>query len=377
MLIGIDGSEANEKVKVGSGQYAREILWSFYRINKIRKTRSDFIIFLKQDNIEGLPEENSWWKYEKIPSEGLWILKKLIPRLYKKPKPDVFFSPNHYLPILTPIPQVCTIHDLGYLMFTEQFRKKDFWQLKYWTAISIIISEYIICVSHSVEKEIVRRYPFASKKLKVVHHGFDSVKFNTKIDPMLVRRVKNRFKLAKNYILYLGTVKPSKNIGNIIKAFEKLQSKSDKFRDFDLVIAGKRGWMYEDVIKTTENRVSGKVKYLGYVSEEDKPALIRGARFLISPSYWEGFGMHVIESMACGIPVVVSKIDALKEVVGEAGIYVETDTDSIRRGMEKVLSMNKMEYNILVQRSLKQVERYSWDKAGKLTLEILEKVKKS
>ena len=240
MLIGIDGTEANEKVKVGSGQYAYELLWSLYRVNKKITKKNSFIIFLKQPTINDLPKKNSWWKYESIPSGAMWMVTKLAPRLWRSPKPQVFFSPNHYLPVLTLVPQVCTIHDLGYLMFSEQFRKKDFWQLKYWSAISIIISKYIISVSDSVKQEIVRRYSFASNKVKTIHHGYDFEKYNSKISEILVRRVKSKYKIGKNYILFLGTLKPSKNLVNTIEAFNEFKEKSDNKYDYQMVIAGKK-----------------------------------------------------------------------------------------------------------------------------------------
>ena len=186
MIIGIDGSEANEVVRVGSSEYAFQLLNALYRISLSKKFYHKFVIFIKQSEINGLPKENKHWHYEVLPSESLWIIRKLIPRLVFNRKLDVFFSPTHYLPVITGIPQVCTIHDLGYLMFSEQFRRYDFWQLKYWTAISIYISKYIIAVSDSTRDDIVRHYPFASKKIETVYHGVDHRYFNENISEKFI-----------------------------------------------------------------------------------------------------------------------------------------------------------------------------------------------
>src|SRR3989304_6349828 len=149
MIIGIDGSEANEITRVGSSEYTYQLLKALYRISVMGKTKNEFRIFIKQSEINELPEENLHWRYEKLSSTHLWMIKKIVPRLLFGGKIDVFFSPTHYLPIFTSVPQVCTIHDLGYLMFSEQFKRYDYWQLKYWTAISIFISKYIISISNS------------------------------------------------------------------------------------------------------------------------------------------------------------------------------------------------------------------------------------
>jgi glycosyltransferase involved in cell wall biosynthesis len=379
MIIGIDGSEANEVLKVGTSEYAFQLLNALYRISLSEKHSHEFVIFIKQGEINGLPKENKHWHYEVLPSESLWIFKKLIPRLIFDKKLDVFFSPTHYLPVITRIPQVCTIHDLGYLMFSEQFRRYDFWQLKYWTAISIYISKYIIAVSDSTKEDIVRHYPFASEKVKTVYHGVDHQYFNENISENLVRHVKNKYKIDKNYILYLGTLKPSKNIEGIVTAFSGLiKDKNVQMADYQLVIAGKKGWLYEEVFQLVKkNKLEDKVIFTDYISQEDKKALYKGARFLISPSFWEGFGIHVLESMACGTPVVVSKAGSLKEVAGDAGVYVDpNNTDSIADGILKVARMTDSEYNILKKKCTKQASAFTWEKAALETLLLLEKAKR-
>lgn len=376
MIIGIDGSEANETIKVGSSEYAFQLLNAFYRISFRSKDNLEFRIFIKQDRVNGLPDENDYWRYEIIPSSGLWMIKKVIPRLLFDRNIDIFFSPTHYLPILTKIPQVCTIHDLGYLMFSEQFRRYDFWQLKYWTAISIIISKYIIAVSNSTRNDIVRHYPFASNKIKTVYHGVDHNIFSPKISANLVRLVKNKFKISKNYILSLGTLKPSKNIDGILQSFSDLvNSDSELFKNYQLVITGKKGWLYEKIFKfIKDNNLEEKVVFTDYVSIDEKKALYRGARLLISPSFWEGFGMHVLESMACGTPVVISRAGSLSEIAGTAGIYVEPDdSNSISEGIKKVVRASKSEYNILSDRCLKRSCEFTWEETAVKTLDILRK----
>ena len=375
MLIGIDGNEANFKERVGVHQYAFELLWAIYRIQNQWKGKHRFIIYLKSVPSSLLPRENSLWTYKIIPGKGFWVLKSLMPALLLGQKPDVFFSPSHYLPPITLMPKICTIHDLGYLEFSEQFKKYDFWQLKYWTAISISISKYIIAVSESTKKDIVRHYPFASKKIKVVYHGLDKKRFNNKISLSDVRHVQNKYQLPENYILFLGTLRPSKNIEGLVSAFALVVK---KFPEFKLVIAGKKGWLYQSIFQKVKNlKLEDRVIFTDFISEEDKPALYKGAKILVSPSFWEGFGLHVLEALACGTPVVVSKIASLPEVVGEARIYIDPYSSvDIANGIETVLKMRQKEYNKLVDKGYRQIVKFSWESTAIDTVKILEEAVK-
>lgn len=378
MIIGIDGNEANVSERsVGIHQYAFEILWAFYRINKTSKNRNTFVIYLSKPHISELPPPDKQWRYEILRGNRLWILLTLTPRLIFKEKIDVFFSPSHYLPLFTGVPMVCTIHDLGYLVFTEQFKKYDFWQLKYWTAISIIVSKYIISVSQSTTKDIVRHYKIASKKIHTVHHGYDKTKFNIDLSDDVVRQLKKRYKITKNYILFLSLLKPSKNLEGILAAFENI-IKNPRYKTLQLVIAGRKGWMFDQIFrKVQERKLSKNVIFTGFVNEVDKPYLIKGAYLIVSPSFWEGFGMHVLEALACGTPAVVSKVASLPEVAGKVGVYVDPlNSLSIKEGIESVLQMESREYTKLQKACLSQAAKFSWEKAGKETLAAIIKAAK-
>ena len=374
MIIGIDGNEANISKRVGVHQYAYEILWGLYR-GTSKKRSHEFRIYLKESPLPDLPQENSFWKYVVLSGGRPWILTKLTPYLVRKKSLDVFFSPSHYLPPLTRTPKVCTIHDLGYLKFSDQFRKYDFWQLKYWTAISIIISKYIISVSDSTKNDIVRHYPFASNKVEVIHHGYDGERFNNQISSQVVRRIKNKYGILGDYILFLSTLKPSKNIEGLLEAYGLLKKKNPQSLNARLVIAGKKGWLYQSIFeKVRKLNLEDHVIFTDYVMEDDKPGLIAGAKLFVLPSFWEGFGIDVLEALACGIPAVVSDVASLPEVAGKAGVYVNPNNpESIAEGIAKVLLAGKREYNKFVEKGLRQVQNFSWEKAAEATLAILEK----
>ncbi len=375
MIIGIDGNEANVKNRVGVNMYAFELIWNLWKLQGQWKDKHKLIVYLKDDPLSDLPKETQNFKYKIIPGGGLWIITKLMPNLFfGKPKPEVFFSPSHYAPLIAPMPRVCSIMDLGYLEFSGQFTKKDFWQLKLWTAISVFVSKYIIAISKATKDDIVRHYPFSKNKIHVTQLAYDSDNFNADISSSDVRRVKNKYSIVDDYILYLGTLKPSKNVEGLIEAFSLI---ANRYPLITLVIAGKKGWLYKSIYGKTEVLgLNDRIVYTNFVSEEDKPALRKGARVFVQPSFWEGFGIDTLSAMAMGIPVVASNVGSLPEIVGSAGILVNPyDPDSIADGINKVLSMSKSDYNSMVSKGLAQASKFSWEKTARETLEVLEKSK--
>lgn len=374
MIIGIDGNEANIKDRVGVNTYAYEILKNIQKLQGTAGKKHVFIVYLKSQPLDDMPEETANFKYKVISGRGLWIITKLIPYLLTNTdKVDIFFSPSHYVPVFTTIPKVCSIMDLGYLDFSEQFTKKVFWQLRLWTAISIFVSKGVIAISKSTMKDIVRHYPSAVGKVEVAYLGYDEERFNVKVSDLDVRRIKSKYSIVDDYVLYLGTLKPSKNIDGLVSAFANI---ADGLGNTKLVIAGKKGWLYKNIFdKVDELGMKDKIIFTDFVSEEDKPALIRGSKVFVLPSFWEGFGLDVLSAMACGVPVVASNVGSLPEVVGSAGELVDPySIDSIANGVKKVLSMTKNDYNRLVLKGLEQVKKFSWAGTAQETIRILENV---
>lgn len=370
MIVGIDGNEANIERRVGVNQYAFELLKNLWKLQGEWETKHRLIVYLKENPRSDMPKATKNFKYKIIPGGGMWILTKLMPDLFfSKEKPDVFFSPSHYIPPFAPMPRICAIMDLGYLEFSGQFTKKVFWQLKWWTAISIFISKRIISISNSTKDDIVRHYPFTKGKIYITPLGYDSKRFNTRISENDVRRVRNKYAIVDDYILYLGTLKPSKNIEGLIEAYASISN-------LKLVIAGKKGWMYESIYEKAKRLgLNGKVVFTDFIPEEDKPGLIKGAKLFILPSFWEGFGLDALSAMASGVPVVVSNVGSLPEVVDGAGILVNPESPkSIADGIKKVLSMTKSDYNSMVTKGLTQAKKFSWEATARETLKIIENV---
>ena len=377
MVIGIDGNEANIEKRVGVNVYAFELLRAIWQLQKKGVVNHQLIVFLKRPPLSDMPKETQNFKYKIIRGSGGWILTKLMPHLWRNLEGlNIIFSPSHYVPPICLQPRACSIMDLGYLKSSTQFKKCDYWQLKYWSAISIFVSNVVFAISVNTKEEIVRKYPFASKKVVVTPLAYDPNLFNMKVAKEDIERVKDKYTIVSDYILFLSTLKPSKNIEGLIQAFAMLNAKYQMLNGIKLVIAGKKGWLYRSIFeKVKKLGLEGKVVFTDFIPEKDKPALIAGAKVFCLPSFHEGFGLDVLNAMACGIPAVVSNKGSLPEVGGDAGVYVNPDSsESIAEGLNKVLSMDNIEYNKLVTKGLEQVKKFSWEKTALTTLKGLENV---
>jgi len=373
MIIGIDGNEANIENRVGVNQYAYQLLVNLKKLQDKEKTKHEFVIFLKNKPLSDLPHESDSWKYMVLRGKGLWVITRLTPYLLRnKGNIDLFFSPSHYLPPFSRIPMVCSIMDLGYLEFSDQFKKRDFWQLKYWTARSICVAKKVVAISHATKNDIVRHYNCARNKVEVVYLGYNSDVYNNNIDVNDVRRIKNKYAMGQDYLLFLSTLKPNKNIEGLIQSFGLI---SKKHKNLKLIIAGKKGWLYESIFDLVKkSKLEEKIVFTGFVAEKEKPALIKGAKIFVLPSFWEGFGLDVLSAMACGVPVVVSNRGSLPEVVGKAGKIINPDNiDELSNSMDEILNMSKKAYNKLIKTGYSQATKFSWEKTATETLKIFDK----
>lgn len=367
MYIGLDGNEANVKNRVGSGVYAYEILKEFSKVKN-----HNFTIYLKEKPQNDLPGETSNFKYITFGPKKLWTRIALPAKLAFGPKLDVFFSMGHYGPFFSKVPYAVTIFDLSYLHFPELFNKNDLFQLTNWSKHSILKSKHIFAISQSTKSDIIKNYQIDPSKITLTYMGYDPIFKPQPKAKILV--AKTKYKIAGDYIVFVGTLQPRKNIERLIEAFSQLtRNQKQETRNLSLVIVGKKGWLYDSIFqKVKDLNLISNVIFTEYVNQEDLPPLISGAKLYILHSLYEGFGIPVIEAQACGVPVVVSNTSSLPEVVGESGILVDPkDIKSIANGIKKVISNEKLAAD-LSKKGLENVKRFSWQKCAEETLKILE-----
>ena len=356
-VIGIDGNEANIKNRVGSGQYGFELL------KHLQRTEGEevFWIYLKEKPLPDLPKESANWQNKVFGPKRLWTQFALPLNLYlQRPRPDVFFTPTHYAPRFCPVPLVMTIFDLSYIHFPQLFRKSDLYQLKNWTAYSVKKAKAILTISQASKNDIVQYYKIDPDKIFVIYPGYDKRLFRPITDQKVISQVKKKYGISGEYIFFLGTIQPRKNLIRLIDAVEQLE-------DITFVIAGKKGWLYNEFFKKIEDpKLRKKVIVTEFVPEQNLPVLFSGAKAFVLPSLWEGFGIPVLEAMSCGCPVIVSNVSSLPEVIGEAGILVDPlNVREITEGIQKVIELDSQKRQILIEKGTTSAE------------EVLEQFKKS
>jgi len=368
MLIGVDGNEANIANRVGTGQYTLSLLKEW---QKIASANNQFIIYLSRPPQFWLPEKTRYFSYRIFGPQKLWTQFALPFNLFfKRHRADVFFSPAHYAPRFSPIKTVVTIHDLAYFYYPQEFKKNDLWQLKSWTKYSVKKATKIIAVSENTKKDLIKLYKVNPQKIAVVYNGYDTKRFNIQLGSNQIEKIKRKYRVDGDYIIYLGTLQPRKNIETLIKAFSQV---NNHFNRLKLVIAGKKGWLYKSIF--TEVRKLGlekKIIFTDFVPDEDIPFLLAGAQLFVLPSLYEGFGITALESMACGTPVLVSRVSSLPEVVSNAGGYIENPQNYSEVGQKiiQILENPKLQKE-LSKKGIEQVKKFSWQKCAAETLKAI------
>src|SRR3989338_443599 len=376
--IGIDGNEANSIDRVGIGQYAHHLLKHIHELVK-DDNNIQINIYLKNQPIKDLPPDSNNWKYLVFGPKFLWTQLALpIILTFLRDKPKVFFSPTHYAPRFCPCSRVISVMDLSYLKYPDMFLKKDLWQLKNWTSYSIQKSQKIFTISKFSKDAIISNFNVVEDKVIVTYPGYDKELFKPQNDSKKLLKayafLKKLFGLRGKFILYVGTIQPRKNILNLVKAFSGLK-KDSKNSNLQLIIAGKRGWLYEEIIdKINKYNFKKDIIIPNYISDDILVKLYQCASGFVLPSYYEGFGLPVIEAMACGCPVAVSDRSSLPEIVGEAGLIF--DPDNIQDIMTKLelLISDETVRRYYIQSGLVKVKKYDWNNCAKKTLEVLLKL---
>ncbi len=374
MIIAIDGYEANVTTRVGIGRYAYEILMHMHAVLRDRYIAGElsdvYRIYLPSSPIADMPKASPWWQYRVAGPKTLWTFFGL-PRALRNdtPKADVVFSPTHYIPRFISIPRVMSIMDLSYLQYPELFKRRDLHQLVHWTRYSVSHAAAVFTISAFSKNAIIDTYHIPDAKVHVTYPGLSALQSMGTIE---------KYHIAKHYILSVGTIQPRKNYTRLIEGFAGfLKLNKQKFGMIDLVIVGKKGWLYEEILQAPKKYgVEDRVKFLDFVPDNDLPALYKHALCFALPSLYEGFGLPVLEAMAEGCPVVVSSVSSLPEIAGKAGIYVTPeDTASITQGLlTAVRQRNLMQGRARIKKGLEQVKRFTWEEAAKQTVAVLERV---
>ncbi|MEX2006660.1 MAG: glycosyltransferase family 1 protein [Candidatus Saccharimonadales bacterium] len=276
-------------------------------------------------------------------------------------------------PVRKKVKTIAFIHDLSFIHFSEYTQVKNLTYMQKFVPYSIDRASHIITISQSTKNQIVEHYKVSPGKISIITPAINHSQFYQR--PMHeISEIRKKYKLPTKYILYASTLEPRKNIEGILRSYSALGD--DLKMEYGLVLAGGKGWKDESIFKTIDElRSAGEnIITTGYVPDEDLPAIYSGATLFVYPSFYEGFGIPLLEAMACGVPVITSNNTSLPEVVGSAAILVEAgDTTALSKAINKVLN-NPERANLLREKGLAQAKKFSWEKSAKKLMAVLEKL---
>src|SRR3990172_238351 len=303
-----------------------------------------------------------YYHIKKTTRESLLFVSRFSPKAF-----DLYWEPN-IVPIehLRSKHLVTTIHDFSFQHYPECLPKenKEYLQKHFWKNIKR--SDRIITVSNFIKQEIVGLLKYDEARIKVIYNGVDHDNFKT-YDPALLHEFKIAYNLPENFILFVGSIEPRKNLKNVLMAYNSLPDSFKK--DCKFVLAGFSGWKNAEVMETIR-RERDNIVYLGYLSDLELAYLYNLASVFIYASLYEGFGIPPLEAMACGTPVIVSQRSSLPEVWGDAAYYVDPlSVDSISDAMYKVFADSALR-EALVSRGAIRAKSFKWDESAKSHLTL-------
>jgi len=287
------------------------------------------------------------------------------------PTVDIFHATDHLLPRFAQVKSVFTLHDLIFLFHPETHKPLNRWFLTLMMPRFLRVADAIIAVSECTKRDAVRCYGVPEEKITVIYEGVNP-RF-CPAGPEAVAAVRQKYGLPEHFILYVGTIEPRKNLSALLEAFVALQNRLAT-RDaaaLRLVFVGKKGWLYEGFFRRLrELGLEDRAFFTGYVPDEDLPAIYSAADLFVFPSLYEGFGLPVLEAMACGTPVICSDTSSLPEVAGDAALMVPpTDVRALAEAMERMLCDAQMR-TTLREKGLAWVRRFTWEKTAQQTVSV-------
>jgi len=387
MRIGIDARTILNPEKgdaIGIGHYTYQLIRHLLK----NDTENEYVIFfdfrVREKDIKKFTQPNVKIKFYPFSD-----YKKYLPGVYneilgaatlQREKLDVLHvtSQTSRIPASYRGKVVVTFHDMGMFLVPQYYASSRRLREKVVSNVMAKKADKIIAVSNSLKGELEKFLKVPEDKSTVIYSGLDSRFFEAPASDS--NKILAKFEISKKYILFLGTLEPAKNIARLLEAFAKFKEsykpKHGGKCDYQLVLAGKRGWLsqeYTQIIK--DFGLSKDVVFTGYVIGDELVPLLKQAECFIMPSLYEGFGMTVLEAFAAETPAIVSRVASLPEVAGDAAYFVNPiDTDEIAGAIEKFVSDENLRGSYK-RKGLEQAKKFDWDKTAKETLEIYKSFK--
>ncbi len=367
MRIAIDAHALGQR-KTGNETYTRELVRNL--ANTLPQS-TEALVYVRARANRPAPE-NCRLRYRAIhPDNAILRLLWFFAAETRRQNIDVFHT-QYFLPYNLRCRSALVVHDVGQERFPEFYTRKYLLMCKALLASSIARADHIIAVSENTKQDLIHYYRCAPERISVTYNGCGE-QFRPMPEERARRFVSMVYGIEQPYILYVGAVQPRKNLPRLLAAFLELKAK--RAIPHRLVIVGPKGWRCGEVFDTAKARtLEHDVVCTGYVADEDLPAFYNAADFLVYPSFYEGFGLPVVEAMACGTPVITSFGSALEEVAGSAALLIDPyQTSDLASAIERLASDRQLRAE-LSRRGVQRSALFSFRRMAAQTCAIFERI---
>ena len=363
MRIAIDVRSTLKKEKAGIGYYTLNLINALAKIDKENSyylySKIKFFSLDKKPPI--LPSQNFKHKIDRFDLGPPRLLKNI----------DIFHTSSFDIKPPKGAKFIITVHDIIPKVFPQGHTKDAIEKLDASLKHVLLSADFIVADTQSTFNDLTKYYPHeCAHKLRVVYPGvgeeFVVLPKNAK---NLYNRIFLKYNIYSNYIIYIGTLEPRKNITGLIKAYHSLKSRYSIKQQ--LVIAGMKGWMYEDIFKLVDELgLNKEIIFTGYIPREELKIFYNFADLSVYPSFYEGAGLPVLEAFKCGCPVVTSNISSMPEFAGDAAMLIDpNNVDFIAEGIHKILSNPELRSS-LIEKGLKRAKEFTWERTAQQMLSV-------
>jgi alpha-1,3-rhamnosyl/mannosyltransferase len=363
MRVAIDARKLHD---FGIGTYIRNLLRQLARTDQ----ETEYVLFCRPDDVAFAASLGPNFRAVVERSGPYSVAEQVrLPLAVRRERPDVYHAPHYVLPALVNVPSVVTIHDCIHLLFPEYLPNRGAYvYARAMMGMAARRSYRVLTVSEASKRDLLRFFDISSHKVEVVPNAIEDLFWRDPPEAELAR-VRAEYQLNGRFILFVGNLKPHKNVGRLIDAFARLRQRG--VGDVSLVVVG------DDVsaLPATQEAIrvhglAGHVRSLGYVPDPTLAVLYRLASVFAFPSLYEGFGLPVAEAMACGTPVVASNVSSVPEVAADAALLVDPlDVEAIADGLARVLTDDSFA-NALRERGPARAKRFSWERSVRRVRQI-------
>ncbi len=356
------------RLMAGAGVYTDNLLRALARVDG----DNEYVVFARTDAFDALARERPNFRVVRVGAGSramrlVWE-QLVLPVQLRAQAVNVVHSPHHTAPLLNIGGQrVVTFHDLTFFILPERYPRRRLYYFRAVSWASAKAASLLICPSLAARDDIIRILHAPPDKVRPIAEAAAPA-FRVFEDPAPVEALRRKYLLPERFILSVGSLEPGKNRTTLLKAFAELRRRGVAQK---LVVAGQRAWKYgADFHLAEELGLKGHVVFTGYVPPEEMPALYNAADAFAFPSLYEGFGLPVLEAMACGVPVVTSNVSSLPEVAGDAALLVDPrDPAALCDALERLLKDDSVRTDMR-RRGLARASTFSWEKAARKTINV-------